>query len=598
MLPVTLFDDLPDLIIIEFFSYLSSLDILWGFTRINYRLTMLIAERKFFHHVNLSLTSYHQFNIILNLLPIDEIQSLVIDNDASPLQLTHWPYLPRLRTLRIIGPYSHDDILIFITLHATTLNHLTIESNDRIVPDGYSIDFEYPKGCIMKLVNNIILVHLPELRSFDLGMDYYYIDWPINTVHVPLTYLRIALSDISSLIRIMSTQPLSNTLCQLHVKIANCNYHQYFTEPISNLLIKMTNLHTLTFVDGFFALTRIEWTVFEILISSNTMPVLRRANISLFLNVNDLYCIASSSIFNDNRHVNVNFAFSFINCSEYKQMTQFIPRGNRFHPREIVGATLVVYHRHNTEEVGFDGDPFCYGLSYNHYIWYTLPWAFDEFFQQFLPDRCILNIDVFEFPSKKTTIIGRSHLHTVQASGRRVASPLFSLPNVIQVDQINTLHVSYYNGRLRLPLPNLHQVTFLNSQNCLNHESLLPTTIRSIRLLIFYFHPNYQKTYWPNVLYSLSTLPNLHSLRIIMYHVPTTILDESCPLIEKIALRVTDFGFYFRAKFGLSGDVDPPIFEVYAKFIKHLCHRIFLLSSNKQPRYSIEDDRCGLTIWF
>ena len=131
---ITCFDDLPDLVLIELFSYLSSIDILWGFTHLNHRLTMLITERGFFYHINLSLARYHQFNTILRFLPLNDIQSLAIDSDASPLQLTHWPYLPRLRTLRIIGVYNHDDLLLFLLLHAATLTHLIIKSNERLVP--------------------------------------------------------------------------------------------------------------------------------------------------------------------------------------------------------------------------------------------------------------------------------------------------------------------------------------------------------------------------------------------------------------------------------------------------------------------------------
>ncbi|CAF4479001.1 unnamed protein product, partial [Rotaria sp. Silwood2] len=58
---------------------------------------MLISERDFFHHVNLSLARRHQFDTILRFLSFNDIQSLVIDSDASPLQLTRWPYMLRLR---------------------------------------------------------------------------------------------------------------------------------------------------------------------------------------------------------------------------------------------------------------------------------------------------------------------------------------------------------------------------------------------------------------------------------------------------------------------------------------------------------------------
>ncbi|CAF4577236.1 unnamed protein product, partial [Rotaria sp. Silwood1] len=100
----------------------------------NHRLTMLITERGFFSRINLSLARYHQFNRILHFLPLNDIQSVSIDSDASPFQLTRWPYLPRLKTLRIIGVYNHDDLLVFLLLHAATLTHLIIKSNERMVP--------------------------------------------------------------------------------------------------------------------------------------------------------------------------------------------------------------------------------------------------------------------------------------------------------------------------------------------------------------------------------------------------------------------------------------------------------------------------------
>jgi len=110
---------------------------------------MLINERGFFYHINLSLAHYHQFNTILRFLPLNDIQSLSIDSDASPLQLTRWPYLPRLRTLRVIGVYNHDHLLLFLLLHAATLTHLIIKSNERLVPVS---------------INNLFLMHVEPYR--------------------------------------------------------------------------------------------------------------------------------------------------------------------------------------------------------------------------------------------------------------------------------------------------------------------------------------------------------------------------------------------------------------------------------------------------
>ncbi|CAF4929264.1 unnamed protein product, partial [Rotaria socialis] len=60
----------------------------------------------------------------------------------------------------------------------------------------------------------------------------------------------------------------------------------------------------------------------------------------------------------------------------------------------------------------------------------------------------------------------------------------------------------------------------------------------------------------------------------------------------------TDFGFCFRRKFDSSDDKIETAFEDHTKFIQQLCHRILQLSFDKPPYYSIEDDACGLTMWF
>ena len=91
---ITLFDNLPDLSLIEIFSYLSCIEGIYSFSNLNTRLTGLLIERGFYRHVNLSSTRYHQFQSILCLLRLNEIQSVVIDCYASPFQLQSWPYLP------------------------------------------------------------------------------------------------------------------------------------------------------------------------------------------------------------------------------------------------------------------------------------------------------------------------------------------------------------------------------------------------------------------------------------------------------------------------------------------------------------------------
>ncbi|CAF4201985.1 unnamed protein product [Rotaria sp. Silwood2] len=545
---------------------------------------MLINERGFFYHVNLSLARRHQFDTILRFLSFNDIQSLVIDSDASPLQLTRWPYMLRLRTLRIIGVHNHDDLSHFVLLHAATLTHLIIKSNARLVPDGSSIKFRYPLGDMVQLINNILLFQLPALRSLDLGMEYYGTRWPITTAIVPLTYLRLGLPTIDILVHLISTPSLSNTLRQLHVKVRNSIFNTQTPISTTNLSIRMVNLHTFTLFQKFFSELTIEWTVFETLTSSNVMPVLRRANVSIFINANDLNRISSSPLFTDHRHVDVNFAFNLINCPQYIKLTQYIPRGHRFHPRDIVGATFVVNHWSDRSEWLTDGDPFRRGRQYDHHMWYTLPWAFDEFFHEYVPYKCITKIQVFEASSQKMTTINQSSLRALDVSSQTLPLPICSLPYVALSDCIETLHLSYRNRPIRIHLSALRNMTLVNSVNCLNNCSSFPPTIRSIRILLFHTYPNYVEPNWPIVLYSLSKLRQLSSLRVFMYDLPKAVDNGNCEMIANIASSFSDFGFYFRYKFDTSdGSEYETIFKDHRNFIKQLCHDILQLSFDKPP---------------
>ncbi|CAF2079518.1 unnamed protein product [Rotaria magnacalcarata] len=79
-----------------------------------------------------------------------------------------------------------------------------------------------------------------------------------------------------------------------------------------------------------------------------------------------------AGIFTDHRHVDVHFAFHLLNCPQYVKVTPYIPRGNRFHSREIVGAIFVVNRWFHRSEWLIDSDPFSRGSQYYHHMWYTL----------------------------------------------------------------------------------------------------------------------------------------------------------------------------------------------------------------------------------
>ena len=61
---------------------------------------------------------------------LNEIETPVIDRTASPLQLSRWSYLPRLTKLHLRGVREYDSVLFFALLHAATLTHVTIESDE------------------------------------------------------------------------------------------------------------------------------------------------------------------------------------------------------------------------------------------------------------------------------------------------------------------------------------------------------------------------------------------------------------------------------------------------------------------------------------
>ena len=216
----------------------------------------------------------------------------------------------------------------------------------------------YPMGDIKPLIDQVLLFQLPALRSLDLGVNYYGTGWPFTTVMVPLTYIRVSLPYIGILVKLLSTSPLSDTLRHLHVQAGNDQFDFSRYDLISTVPPPMVNLHTFTLVQTFFSMLTIEWKHVEMLTSSKVMPVLRRANVALFVNINDFSRISSAPLFTDHRQVAVNFALSLVDCPRYNEMTQFIPRGSRFHPRETAGATFIVNHWCEKSNRLNNGDPY------------------------------------------------------------------------------------------------------------------------------------------------------------------------------------------------------------------------------------------------
>ncbi|CAF1072776.1 unnamed protein product [Rotaria sp. Silwood1] len=404
---ITQFDDLPDLFFIDLFNYLSSIDILWAFTNLNNRIQTIINERGFFRHINLSSSRLSKFDTLLSILPLNQIETLIIDIEASPFQLSRWPYLPHLTTLRLYGLRDFIDATNLILRHSTSLIHLTLETSD------------------------------------------------------------------------------------------------------------------------------------------------------LFMSFNN------------------------------------------------------------------------YPWAYD--VWYTLPWAFEQFFEVVEPIQYITKVEVFALPSSYSSIISSSRLRTLSISQNDSLPSIISMPHVVQLDHINTVHLSFHDWPTGLNLLALRHVTLTNNLIALKNFSSFPPNIRSIQILLHANKPNFDSSNW-SILRSLSALPMLTSLHIIMKDMNTGLDDISCQIIAETVPISVHFGICFRRSSGmpkpdsidhcikfdpalvnLTNDPTVPIiddedydndeededyedltfsesiFDIYRASIKELHTRILRLSSHMKPLIVVEE---------
>ena len=126
---VTRFDDLPELVYIELFQYLSSVDILLSLLVYSNHIQQLVHERGFSRRINLSSASLYKFDALLKRLPLTQIETLVVDMDASSLQFSRFPYLSNLTTLRLYGVRNLTDAYKFIRRHSRSLQCLTLDTS-------------------------------------------------------------------------------------------------------------------------------------------------------------------------------------------------------------------------------------------------------------------------------------------------------------------------------------------------------------------------------------------------------------------------------------------------------------------------------------
>jgi hypothetical protein len=166
-------------------------------------------------------------------------------------------------------------------------------------------------------------------------------DWHTTPVRAPLTYLRVTVDCTKDLLAIMMTRPLPTSLKCLHVKLRDNGQDPSVRVSEMMTAFRMSSLRTFTFIKPLSRQFSDGWTFFDALTSSTVMPVLQRAKLIVAIAVSDLNWIDRSALFNDHRHVDVQYAFILNDDRYHSDLDKRIPRGSRSRPRCVASATYV-----------------------------------------------------------------------------------------------------------------------------------------------------------------------------------------------------------------------------------------------------------------
>jgi hypothetical protein len=123
---------LPDLVLLDIFSYLSCEDALYSFAELNiFRLVDLLVERGAFRHICLSSAlPFYQYTVLAQRIwCFNLVRSLVIQDAFIDIVSPHarWRLFPSLIDLRLLHQRCIMKTTIqFVIAHASTLTHLTL----------------------------------------------------------------------------------------------------------------------------------------------------------------------------------------------------------------------------------------------------------------------------------------------------------------------------------------------------------------------------------------------------------------------------------------------------------------------------------------
>lgn len=170
------------------------------------------------------------------------------------------------------------------------------------------------------------------------------------------------------------------------------------------------------------------------------------------------------------------------------------------------------------------------------------------------------------------------------------------LPHILSLNQIVELRLVGCSRQLSLNAPSLSRLILIDSLDVLN-SNIAINNIRSIQIVLYHPSPGLVSDSWI-ALRAISTLRQLHSLRVNLYGMRIPPDDTSCQMIAETAPVVSDFAFCFRRPDEQPDyDIDAAYKKHYS-FIQQLGSRILLLPLKKEPYLVIEKTGHGIVIWF
>lgn len=188
--------------------------------------------------------------------------------------------------------------------------------------------------------NALDVLSVLEILDFGIEKRRHIHDWPLKLMKSNLTYLRITVLTPFVLFNLMNTEPLCHTLKQLHITLSDAASVSNPRYSDGNVWPRMEALHTFTFIKSFRWHFNNEWFLLDKLTGSDVMPLLRRMNFCIVIDIDDLDRMYRSALFTDYRHVNIHYAFMINDNREHVQLIDSVQRYNQYHQHQIVSATF------------------------------------------------------------------------------------------------------------------------------------------------------------------------------------------------------------------------------------------------------------------